>query len=443
MNPNIPRTDRKRVVIVGAGFGGLQLARKLSSRKEFQVVLINKNNFHEFQPLYYQVATSGLEASSILFPLRAVFQNCQNVHIRVTTVTAVHPETRTIDTDLGPIEYDYLVVATGADTNFFGMQNIIERALPMKSVSEAITLRNRILQNFEDALSVDSVDEKEGFLNVVVVGGGPTGVELCGTFAEMRKTVLPSDYPELDFKMMQIYLIESGAELLGPMSENSHVKSQEYLEKLGVVVKLNTRVKDFDGRYVYMADGATIRTNNLVWAAGVKANPLNGLPTEAIGKGNRLMVNRFSQVEGFTDIYAIGDIALMTEEKYPHGHPQIAQPAIQQGKHLARNFIRMVKNQPVEPFTYKDLGTMATIGRGKAVVDLPFWSFQGVFAWMVWLFIHLMAIVGVKNRLLILINWAWNYLSDDQSLRLIIKPKLPKGNFDAIKQKVEDQLVTK
>ncbi|MGV3558505.1 NAD(P)/FAD-dependent oxidoreductase [Larkinella arboricola] len=443
MNPNIPRTDRKRVVIVGAGFGGLRLARKLSSRKEFQVVLINKNNFHEFQPLYYQVATSGLEASSILFPLRAVFQDCKNVHIRVTTVTMVHPDTKTIDTDLGPIEYDYLVVGIGADTNFFGQKNIIERALPMKSVSEAITLRNRMLQSFEDALSVDNLDEKEGFLNVVVVGGGPTGVELCGTFAEMRKTVLPSDYPELDFRMMKIYLIESGAELLGPMSQESQVKSLKYLEKLGVIVRLKTRVQDFDGRYVYMNDGTTIRTNNLVWAAGVRANALNGLPAEALGRGGRLMVNRFSQVQGFTDIFAIGDIALMTEEKYPDGHPQIAQPAIQQGKHLAENLIRTVKGEPMKEFRYKDLGTMATIGRGKAVVDLPFWSFQGVFAWMVWLFVHLMAIVGVKNRLLILINWGWNYLSDDQSLRLIIKPKLPKGNMEAIRQKVEDQLVTK
>ncbi|RRB04907.1 NAD(P)/FAD-dependent oxidoreductase [Larkinella rosea] len=443
MNPNIPRTDRKRVVIVGAGFGGLKLARKLARRKEFQVVLINKNNFHEFQPLYYQVATSGLEASSILFPLRAVFQDCKNVHIRVTSVTAVHPDIKSIDTDLGPVEYDYLVVSTGADTNFFGMQNIIERALPMKSVSEAIALRNRMLQNFEDALSVESLDEKEGFLNVVVVGGGPTGVELCGTFAEMRKTVLPSDYPELDFQMMKIYLIESGGELLGPMSENSQVKSQQYLENLGVIVRLKTRVQDFDGRLVYMADGSTIRTNNLVWAAGVKANPLSGFPVETIGRGGRLLVNRLSQVQGFTDIFAIGDIALMTEEKYPNGHPQIAQPAIQQGKHLAKNLIRMQKGQSPEEFTYNDLGTMATIGRGKAVVDLPFWKFQGVFAWMVWLFVHLMAIVGVKNRLLILINWAVNYLSDDQSLRLIIKPKLPKGNFEAIKQKVEDQLITK
>ncbi|OIN60327.1 NAD(P)/FAD-dependent oxidoreductase [Arsenicibacter rosenii] len=444
MNPNIPPRDgRQRVVIVGAGFGGLKLARRLSRQSAFQVILLNKQNYHEFQPLYYQVATSGLEANSILFPLRAVFGGCKNVHIRITTVTGVRPADKAIDTELGPVEYDALVIATGADTNFFGMQNIIERALPMKSVAEAIALRNRILQNFEDALSVDNEDEKQGLMNVVVVGGGPTGVELCGTLAEMKRTVLPRDYPELNFDMMQIYLIESGGELLGPMSENSHQKSQEYLEELGVHVRLNTRVKDFDGRTVFMADGNTLRTNNLIWAAGVRANPLAGLPAESLGRGNRLTVNRYSQVQGVTDIYAVGDVALMTEEKWPNGHPQIAQPAIQQGNHLARNFIRVQKGEAMKDFVYQDLGTMATIGRGLAVVDLPFLRFSGVIAWFVWLFVHLMAIVGVKNRLLILINWMWNYVTYDNSLRLIIRPKLPKGNFDAIKARVDDQVVVK
>ena len=276
MNPNIPQTDRTRVVIVGAGFGGLRLARMLANRREFQVVLVNRTNYHEFQPLYYQVATAGLEANSILFPLRAIFGNCENIHIRVTNVTGVRTADKTVDTDLGPITYDYLVMATGADTNFFGQQNIIEKALPMKSVSEAIALRNRILQNFEDALSVETEDERDGLMDVVVVGGGPTGVELCGTLAEMKRTVLPSDYPELDFNMMQIYLIESGGELLGPMSENSHKKSEEYLNELGVNVRLNTRVKDFDGKTVFMNDGTTLRSNNLIWAAGVKASPLAG-----------------------------------------------------------------------------------------------------------------------------------------------------------------------
>ena len=440
MNPNIPQTDRKRVVIVGAGFGGLRLARSLSRRNEFQVVLLNKQNYHEFQPLYYQVATAGLEANSILFPLRAVFGDCKNVHIRVTSVTGVRPVDKAVDTELGPVTYDYLVMATGADTNFFGQQNIIEKALPMKSVAEAIALRNRMLQNFEDALSVETLDEREGLMDVVVVGGGPTGVELCGTLAEMRKTVLPSDYPELDFKMMDIFLIESGAELLGPMSVQSQEHSLSYLQKLGVHVRLNTRVKDFDGRIVTMNDGTTLRTNNLIWAAGVKASPLAGLPPEVIGRGARVMVNRFNQVQGFTDVFAIGDVALMTEEKWPNGHPQVAQPAIQQGKHLAKNMLHWVRNEQPEPFTYRDLGTMATIGRGLAVVDLPFFKFQGFFAWVTWLFVHLMSIVGVKNRLAIFLNWMFNYLTYNNSLRLIIRQKMPKGNMAAMQEKLSDQL---
>ena len=440
MNPNIPQTDRKRVVIVGAGFGGLKLARKLARRREFQVVLLNRNNFHEFQPLYYQVATAGLEANSILFPLRSVFGNCKNVHIRVTNVTGIRPADKAVDTELGAIPYDYLVMATGADTNFFNQQNIIEKALPMKSVSEAIALRNRMLQNFEDALSVETLDEKEGFMDVVVVGGGPTGVELCGTLAEMRRTVLPKDYPELDFKMMDIYLIESGAELLGPMSVPSQEHALSYLQGLGVNVRLNTRVKDFDGQTVTMNDGTSLRTNNLIWAAGVRANPRAGLPSEVLGRGGRVLVDRFSQVQGVPDVYAIGDVALMTEDKWPNGHPQIAQPAIQQGRHLAHNLLRLVQGQQPEPFVYKDLGSMATIGRGKAVVDLPFFKFQGFFAWLTWLFVHLMAIVGVKNRLAIFINWMANYLTYNNSLRLIIKPKIPKGNVAAMQEKIADQV---
>ncbi len=440
MNPNIPQTDRKRVVIVGAGFGGLKLARKLSGRKEFQVVLLNRHNYHEFQPLYYQVATAGLEANAILFPLRSVFSNCKNVHIRVTNVTGFRPADKAVDTELGPVTYDYLVMATGADTNFFNQQNIIEKALPMKSVSEAIALRNRMLQNFEDALSVESVDEKEGFMDVVVVGGGPTGVELCGTLAEMRKTVLPNDYPELDFRMMDIYLVQSGPVLLEPMSQQSQEHSLTYLQGLGVNVRLNTRVKDFDGRIVTMSDGSTLRTNNLIWAAGVKANPLAGLPADVLGRGGRVLVNRYSQVQGFTDVFAIGDVALMTEEKWPDGHPQVAQPAIQQGKLLGKNLLRWLRNEQPEEFTYRDLGTMATIGRGLAVVDLPFLKFQGFFAWLTWLFVHLMSIVGVKNRLSIFLNWMFNYLTYTNSLRLIIKPKLPKGNLDAMQEKLADQV---
>jgi NADH:ubiquinone reductase (H+-translocating) len=441
MNPNIPTTDRKRVVIVGAGFGGLTLARSLARRSEFQVVLLNKHNYHEFQPLYYQVATAGLEANSILFPLRAALGNNANVHIRVTSMTGIRPAASEIDTEIGPIAYDYLVLAMGADTNFFGQQNIIDRALPMKSVQEAIALRNRLLQNFEEALSVETRDELEGLMDVVVVGGGPTGVELCGTLAEMRKTVLPRDYPELDFKGMDIHLIESGGELLGPMSKQSQEHALTYLQELGVDVRLNTRVKDFDGKHVYMNDGSTIRTNNLIWAAGVKANPAPGLPAEVVGRGGRLVVNRYNQVQGFQNIFAIGDLASMAEgEAWPNGHPQVAQPAIQQGKLLSKNLTLLVRGgQPVE-FTYSDLGSMATIGRGLAVVDLAFIKFQGFVAWLTWLFVHLMAILGVKNRLLIFINWMWNYLTYNQSLRLIIKPKLPKAPLDVPKERLHDSV---
>ncbi len=427
MNPNIPKTDLKRVVIVGAGFAGLKLARNLVDMPEFQVVLINKNNFHEFQPLYYQVATAGLEANSILFPLRAVFGDRKNFHIRVTNVTGVRPADKVIDTELGSIDYDYLVMATGADTNFFNQQNIINNAMPMKSVGEAIALRNRMLQNFEDALSVETLDEKEGFMDVVVVGGGPTGVELCGTLAEMRRTVLPRDYPELDFRMMDIHLIESGGELLGPMSPESQQHALEYLQNLGVNVRLNTRVQDFDGRIVTINDGTTLRTNNLIWAAGVKASPLAGLPSDVLGRGGRVLVDRYSRVKDVPDVFAVGDVALMVEDKWPNGHPQVAQPAIQQGKQLAKNLRRIARNEQLEEFTYKDLGSMATIGRGLAVVDLPFLKFQGFFAWLTWLFVHLMAIVGVKNRLFIFINWMTNYLTYKNDLRLIIRPKLPRN----------------
>ena len=409
MNPNIPDTTRKRVVIVGAGFGGLQVAKHLCDRDEFQLVLIDRQNYHQFQPLYYQVATAGLEASSICFPLRKVFANDKDTHIRITDALQIHPDTKVLDTALGPIPYDYLVIATGADTNYFGMKNIQDRALPMKTVSEAIALRNRVLQNLEDALSAETEDERQGLMNIVVVGGGPTGVELCGTFAEMRKTVLPRDFPELDFMKMQIYLVEGGGELLGPMSVESQKKSLEYVQKLGVNVILNSHIIDFDGRIATIKEsGDMLRTNTLVWAAGVRASPLNGLPAEIIGRGGRVTVNRLNQVQGFTDIFAIGDVALMTEEKFPNGHPQVAQPAMQQGKLVAKNLIRIIEGKPTKEFTYRDLGTMATIGRGLAVVDLPFFKFQGFFAWLTWLFVHLLAIVGVKNRLVILINWMWN-----------------------------------
>jgi len=426
MTPNLPKTELKRVVIVGAGFGGLVLARKLSQRSDVQIVLVDKNNYHQFQPLFYQVAMAGLEPSSISFPLRKVFQSKKNVHIRVTDVKHINTKTNVIETGLGMIEYDYLVLATGADTNFFGMKNIIENAMPMKSVSEVLAIRNRMLQNFEEALSTQSLEERLGLMNVVIVGGGPTGVEIAGTLAEMKRHILPKDYPELNFDSMQIYLYESSPAVLEVMSKEASVKAKEYLTDLGVNLRLGMRITDFDGKYAYTNTGDRLRTNNLIWAAGVKANGINGIPTEAYGRGGRIKVNRFNQVEGFTNVFAIGDLALMAEEKYPNGHPQLAQPAMQQGEFLAKNFVKLLKGQEMQPFTYKDLGSMATVGRNLAVVDLPFWKFQGFFAWVTWMFVHLISIVGVKNRLLIFINWLWNYVTYDQSLRLIIKPKILK-----------------
>ncbi|AFK04604.1 FAD-dependent pyridine nucleotide-disulfide oxidoreductase [Emticicia oligotrophica DSM 17448] len=424
MTPNIPETNQTRIVIIGAGFGGLALAQQLA-KHDVQIVLIDKNNYHQFQPLFYQVAMAGLEPSSISFPLRKIFQRKKNVHIRITKVTQVNTEQKILTTELGELSYDYLVIAVGADTNFFGMQNIIENAMPMKSVSEAIYLRNKVLQNLEDALTATDADTREGLMNMVVVGTGPTGVEVSGTLAEMKRLILPKDYPELDFNQMKIYLFGSSAEVLEVMSDEASVKSKEYLERLGVIVRNGVRITDFDGKYAYTQSGEKIRTNNVVWAAGIKGNVIEGFAKEAYGPGNRLKVNQFNQVEGFNDIFALGDIALMSgDPKFPNGHPQVAQPAIQQGKLLAKNLFKMMRKEEPTGFEYNDLGSMATVGRHLAVVDLPFWKFQGAFAWYVWMFVHLMAILGVKNKVMVFINWLWNYITYDQSLRLIIKPKI-------------------
>jgi NADH dehydrogenase len=427
MKAHLPETNQKRIVIIGGGFGGLKLARKLSNTN-YQVVLIDKNNYHQFQPLFYQVATAGLEPSSISFPFRKIFQKSTNVLIRVAEIIRIVPEKNQLESNIGIIHYDYLVIAIGADTNFFGNKQIMEHAIPMKSVSEALALRNAILQNYEDAVLVDNDADREGLMNVVVVGGGPTGVEISGTLAEMKNLVLPKDYPELDFKMMQVYLLEGSPKVLGSFSEHASLKAKEYLLKLGVNVKCNARVKDYDGRIISLEDGATIRTNTLVWAAGIIGNKLEGLNDGVIGKGNRIEVDRYSKVKDYSNIYAIGDVAYMIEDAYPHGHPQVAQVAIQQGDLLAKNFNLMAANKPLKPFTYKDLGSMATIGRNKAVADLGKIKFQGFFAWMVWMFVHLMSIVGIKNRVLIFINWAWNYITFDQSLRLILKAKTKKND---------------
>ena len=432
MKINIPETDKKRIVIVGGGFAGLTLARKLA-KLDVQVVLIDKNNFHQFQPLFYQVAMAGLEPSSIAFPFRKMFQNRKNVFIRVTEVTEIQPEHKRLITPFGHVNYDTLILATGADTNFFGNQKLEELAIPMKSVGEALYLRNSILSDLEKALTMTEFDERQGYIDIVIVGGGPTGVEVAGALAEMKKYVLPKDYPELDTKEIDIYLLQGAPVLLKGMSKESSEKALKFLTKLGVKVKLNTRVTDFDGSFVYTEEGEKIQANKVIWAAGIRANSLDGLPEEAHTYGNRLKVNRYNKVENMEEIYAIGDLAYMEEEAYPEGHPQVAQVAMQQAKTLANNIKAELKGQNQKPFFYKDLGTMATIGRNLAVVDLKRLRFQGAFAWYVWLAVHLYSLVGVKNKLFVFINWLWNYITYDQSLRLIIKSKELKA-----KEKVKD-----
>jgi NADH:ubiquinone reductase (H+-translocating) len=410
----------KKLVIVGAGFAGLRLAKKLKN-KGFEIWLIDRNNFYQFQPLFYQVATSGLEPSAIIFPLRKVFQKHSHIHIRCTEVNKVNSEGKYIETNIGKIDFDYLVLATGTKTNFFGNEQIAQSALPMKSVSEALFLRNTLLQHLEDAL----VSDKKiipSLMSVVIVGGGPTGVEISGALAEMKKHILPKDYPELDFNCMNIYLVEAGTKLLANMSNEASEKARSYLEKLGVKVLTSTQVVSYDGSVVKFSSGEVFNTHNLIWAAGVVANSIEGIPVSSLTKGNRILVNRYNQINGMPNVFAIGDLAFMTTDKYPNAHPQVATVANEQADLLAINLIRNEKNEPLKEFEYSNKGSMATVGRHLAVVDLPLIKFQGFFAWLFWMFLHLMLILGVKNKILVFINWTWKYFTFDQSLRLIIKP---------------------
>jgi NADH dehydrogenase len=419
---NIPVSNQKRVVIIGGGFAGLRLARKLL-KYDLQIVLVDKNNYHQFQPLFYQVATAGLEPSSISFPFRKIFQKNKNIYFRLAEVESIESDRFCINSTIGEISYDYLVIAIGANTNFFNNPGIADHAMPMKSVPEALEIRNKILQNYEDALSVDNEEDRNALMNIVVVGGGPTGVEVSGSLAELKKNILPKDYPELDSNKIQIFLFEASQKLLNGMSEQASQKANEYLRKLGVKVNVGIGVKSYDGSKVSFTDDSFIQSKTLIWAAGVTGNKIKGIPADVLVRGNRIKVNRFNQVEGCSAIFAIGDIAYMTEEKYPNGHPQVAQVAIQQANYLAFNFTNIFTKRTLKEFCYKDLGSMATIGRNLAVVDFPLVKFHGLFAWFVWMFVHLMAIVGIKNRILVFINWTWNYITYDQSLRLIIKHK--------------------
>ncbi len=415
-----------KVVIAGAGFGGLRLARKLNNKAGFEVVLVDKFNYHQFQPLFYQVATAGLDASNISFPLRKVFQKSKNVKIRLAELKEVLPVEKKIVTDIETISYDVLVLATGADTNFFGNSQLAHHAFPMKSTVEALQIRHRLLKLFEDAHSITDPAELQRLMNIVVVGGGPTGVEVSGALAEMKKYVLPKDYPELDFSRMNIYLLEGAGKTLAAMSEKSSAQSQKYLEKLGVKVLTNTLVKDYDGKEVHLKDNTSIAAATVIWAAGIKGNIPAGLDQSLIAKGNRIKTDRYCRVQGFDNIYALGDLAYMETPKYPSGHPQVAPAAIQQADMLAGNLkLLEQKSNPdrMYQFEYTDKGSMATVGRNLAVVDMPKpkLHFGGFFAWLIWMGLHLMLILGVKNRFFVFFNWLYNYITYDQNLRLIFR----------------------
>ena len=411
-------------VIVGAGFAGLRLARKLNNQPGFDVLLIDKFNYHQIQPLFYQVATAALDASNISFPLRKAFHKSKNVRIRIEEVHKVLPEQNKIITNTEEITYDFLVLAMGADTNFFGNQNMAAHAFPMKSTVEALQIRHRLIQNFEDALLTTDEQQFQRLMNIVIVGGGATGVEVAGALAEMKSYVLPNDYPELDFSKMNIYLLEGGDRTLAAMSEKSSDESCIYLKKLGVTVMKKTIVKEYDGQNVMLADDSVIPSSTVIWAAGIKGNVPQGIDQALVVRGNRIKVDRRCLVESSANIYVLGDLAYMETPKWPKGHPQVASVAIQQADLLAQNLKRIErKSNGFFEFEYRDKGSMATVGRNKAVVDIPKpkLHLKGFFAWFIWMGLHLFLILGVKNRLMVFINWIYNYFTYDQSLRLIFR----------------------
>lgn len=418
---NIPEVEGKeRVVIIGGGFAGLELAKKLNT-KFYQVVLIDKNNYYQFQPLLYQVATAGLEPSSISYPHRKMFQK-KSVHFRMCKALNVNSQEKIVETSIGAIGYDYLVIATGCDTNYFGNDKLKESTFALKSVSEALLLRNRILLSFEQALSAKSDDELEEILSFVIVGGGATGVELAGALADMRKQILPRDYPEVDFDKMQIHLIDASPRLLAGMSEEASAVAADTLQKRGVVIHQDVAVEKIEEPYVYINNGVKIRSRNMFWVAGIKPNSLAGLAEDAYQRG-RLLVNEYNQVKGYGDIFCIGDTSLSISEKTPKGHAQVAQVSLQMAKRLAQNLNNKKKGVKAEKFEYIDKGSLATIGKNAAVADLGKFKIGGIAAWWLWLFIHIFTIVGMRNKAAVFIDWAWSYFNYDVSLRLLIRPE--------------------
>ena len=419
---NIPNTTKPRVVIIGAGFAGLSIAKKLKN-KGLQVVLIDKHNYHNFQPLLYQVATGGLEAGSIAYPIRKVIQGYTDFYFRMTSVKEIDTKSQKIISEIGDLNYDYLVLATGSKTNFFGNKEIERNAMSMKTIPQSLNIRSLILENFEQAVLLKDEAEKNSLINFVLVGAGPTGVELAGALAEMKKAILQKDYPDLDITKMQINLVQSGDRILNTMSEASSADAQKFLENLGVTIWKNVRVTNYDGKTVTTNSDLTFDTATVIWTAGVQGAPISGLNVAAlIEKVERIRVNEYNQVKGYENIFAIGDIASMETKLYPQGHPMMAQPALQQGELLGKNLIKLINKKAMKPFEYNDKGSMATIGRNLAVVDLPKYHFSGIFAWFVWMLVHLYSLIGFKNKAVVFLNWVYNYIRFDREGRLIIRP---------------------
>ncbi len=419
---NVPHTNKRRIVIIGGGFGGISLAKKLA-KVDAQVVLIDRHNYHTFQPLLYQVSTSGLEPDSIAYPIRKVLKRLNDFHFRLASVKKIDTERQEIQSDIGTLTYDYLVLATGTKTNFFGNTAFAQYAMPMKTIPQALDIRSLMLQNFERADDCENEEERKALLSFCIVGAGPTGVELAGAFAELKRHVFPKDYRHLNVSEMEIHLFEGGGRLLSPMSESASKKAASFLENLGVTIHVNAIVQDYDGAILKLNNKQTMRTKNLIWAAGVTGASIEGFDTNMlVERLNRYRVNEFNQVIGFDAIFAIGDIAYMESPDYPNGHPQVAQPAIQQGEHLAKNLSLLFQGKNLKPFSYFDKGTLATIGRNRAVADLGKLKFGGFFAWFIWIFVHLMALVGFRNKVVVLFNWAYNYINYDKAARLIVRP---------------------
>ena len=430
MSINIQRNQKKRVVIVGGGLGGLRLAEDLYG-SGMQVVLIDKNNFHQFPPLIYQIASAGIDPSSISFPFRKIFRKRKDFYFRMAEARMVDTEKKILQTSIGKIDYDYLVLAAGATTNFFGNKNIEEWAIPMKTVPEAMGLRNALLSNFERALTCATEEERQELLNVVIVGGGATGVEIAGALSEMKHYVIPYDYPDMDSSLMHIYLIEAGDRLLAGMSQDSSKKAYDFLKSMGVDIQFGKMVTDYRDHKVIMKDGTEIPTRTFLWVSGIRANAMPGISEDHLGRGFRFKVDQFNRIPGLNDVFAIGDQCLQTTDPaYPNGHPQVAQVAIQQAKNLAKNIKRIneghADDNSLTPFKYNNLGSMATIGRNKAVVEIGKFHSQGFFAWILWLVVHLRSILGVKNKMMVLLNWLWKYVSYNDSIRMITYATKPR-----------------